>query len=412
MAIVDDLKLIDSIVGVQEPDELNGQSDDEDADVKFLAREAIKAAKEERFDDFAEITKMLAERVPAFDSVVEMSAAAYLLAGHSGKAIELLEELCEKDPESSSYSMQLADAYQARGWRLLAAEQYKKTIELDPRNRRAYAERIDCYVMSKKKVDIKQLTLDAIAELKAQGMESVRLYAYAFTSEYYSYSEDDEMRYLRAIINIMKTDDDYPRAEFHRVVDELLDIVEDTDGYDILPYIREMVDIIPGVHEEDIEDLGYFEMKSEVESLYGIYPNILCDLLSDLRREVYADYDEDYDEENALNEKMGMECSILADLDGYRPHLKRLSTDHPKLYEMYSEFFDMAATLVDPEKLLNAKINALHAKGLEPLLSGADGREIKTKRDSGTYRRESPKIGRNDPCPCGSGKKYKKCCGA
>ena len=27
-------------------------------------------------------------------------------------------------------------------------------------------------------------------------------------------------------------------------------------------------------------------------------------------------------------------------------------------------------------------------------------------------RREAPKIGRNDPCPCGSGKKYKKCCGA
>ena len=27
------------------------------------------------------------------------------------------------------------------------------------------------------------------------------------------------------------------------------------------------------------------------------------------------------------------------------------------------------------------------------------------------YRRERPKIGRNDPCPCGSGKKYKKCCG-
>ncbi len=26
-------------------------------------------------------------------------------------------------------------------------------------------------------------------------------------------------------------------------------------------------------------------------------------------------------------------------------------------------------------------------------------------------RREEPKIGRNDPCPCGSGKKYKKCCG-
>lgn len=30
---------------------------------------------------------------------------------------------------------------------------------------------------------------------------------------------------------------------------------------------------------------------------------------------------------------------------------------------------------------------------------------------AGTLRREQPKVGRNDPCPCGSGKKFKKCCG-
>ena len=27
-----------------------------------------------------------------------------------------------------------------------------------------------------------------------------------------------------------------------------------------------------------------------------------------------------------------------------------------------------------------------------------------------TVRRQAPKVGRNDPCPCGSGKKYKNCC--
>ena len=27
------------------------------------------------------------------------------------------------------------------------------------------------------------------------------------------------------------------------------------------------------------------------------------------------------------------------------------------------------------------------------------------------YVRAMPKVGRNDPCPCGSGKKFKKCCG-
>ena len=38
-------------------------------------------------------------------------------------------------------------------------------------------------------------------------------------------------------------------------------------------------------------------------------------------------------------------------------------------------------------------------------------REKKVVRTSQPIRVEN-KVGRNDPCPCGSGKKYKKCCGA
>ncbi|MCU6760917.1 Predicted metal-binding protein related to the C-terminal domain of SecA [uncultured Roseburia sp.] len=34
----------------------------------------------------------------------------------------------------------------------------------------------------------------------------------------------------------------------------------------------------------------------------------------------------------------------------------------------------------------------------------------KEQKNAGTIRKEK-KIGRNDPCPCGSGKKYKHCCG-
>jgi uncharacterized protein len=34
------------------------------------------------------------------------------------------------------------------------------------------------------------------------------------------------------------------------------------------------------------------------------------------------------------------------------------------------------------------------------------------RKAGSTVRREQPKTGRNDLCPCGSGKKYKKCCGA
>jgi len=35
----------------------------------------------------------------------------------------------------------------------------------------------------------------------------------------------------------------------------------------------------------------------------------------------------------------------------------------------------------------------------------------KTGESPGTFRRAGPKVRRNDPCPCGSGKKYKQCHG-
>ncbi len=47
---------------------------------------------------------------------------------------------------------------------------------------------------------------------------------------------------------------------------------------------------------------------------------------------------------------------------------------------------------------------------LEAIHSVDGGSKIGTDVDR-TVRNEGPKIGRNDPCPCGSGKKYKNCCG-
>ena len=37
--------------------------------------------------------------------------------------------------------------------------------------------------------------------------------------------------------------------------------------------------------------------------------------------------------------------------------------------------------------------------------------EGEVKLELAPVRREMPKVGRNEPCPCGSGKKYKNCCG-
>ena len=59
------------------------------------------------------------------------------------------------------------------------------------------------------------------------------------------------------------------------------------------------------------------------------------------------------------------------------------------------------------EEWLQTPRQTLEGKKPSELLAG--GRLLPQKVE--TFRRESPKVGRNDPCPCGSGKKHKKCCG-
>ncbi len=71
---------------------------------------------------------------------------------------------------------------------------------------------------------------------------------------------------------------------------------------------------------------------------------------------------------------------------------------------------------IDPEKLyynmVEAKASWLYElPAWDSILTEEKRKELyKEQKKSGTVKRESKKIYPNDACPCGSGKKYKKCC--
>lgn len=73
------------------------------------------------------------------------------------------------------------------------------------------------------------------------------------------------------------------------------------------------------------------------------------------------------------------------------------------------EMPDILRKRKEQEERQNARVKELSAlfsnyrKNIEQAKFEDGGRVVPFKRDS-------PKVGRNDPCPCGSGKKYKKCC--
>ncbi|HPX25269.1 MAG TPA: preprotein translocase subunit SecA [Treponemataceae bacterium] len=62
---------------------------------------------------------------------------------------------------------------------------------------------------------------------------------------------------------------------------------------------------------------------------------------------------------------------------------------------------------------MNAQHNAMHSFDGSAARQAAAASPMASKRqgDNVTVVRSTPKVGRNDPCPCGSGKKYKQCCG-
>ena len=71
---------------------------------------------------------------------------------------------------------------------------------------------------------------------------------------------------------------------------------------------------------------------------------------------------------------------------------------------------------IDLEKLyfnmLDAKAEYLYTiEAWDTLLSEEKKEEIRKEWKNSKTVKSEPKIGRNDPCPCGSGKKYKKCHG-
>ena len=60
---------------------------------------------------------------------------------------------------------------------------------------------------------------------------------------------------------------------------------------------------------------------------------------------------------------------------------------------------------------MRGRLIAAAAAGVMAIYDYFEAERILARRGAAPFRREEPKVGRNQPCPCGSGKKFKHCCG-
>jgi len=104
--------------------------------------------------------------------------------------------------------------------------------------------------------------------------------------------------------------------------------------------------------------------------------------------------------EKAPSEKTDDE--LAAELDKMSPQILAQAKD-PRMRELIISIY--RKMLIDGVNINDDKEVKKWMKKHPEVLQGGEAVKVET------VRREEPKVGRNDPCSCGSGKKYKKCCG-
>ncbi len=214
-------------------------------------------------------------------------------------------------------------------------------------------------------------------------------------------------------------------------------------GGDLRDEIFQMIeDLVDGLIEKFTDEKSYAEewhlkaLKESVFELFGLRldPGPVEDLTQDSIREkilglARAAYEQKEAEIGASIMRELEQFILLQSVDNqWKDHL--LSMDHLKegiglrgygqrdpLREYQKEGYEMFMEMIERIKVESISLLFHIRPSREESLALATPKEqeIYLSRGDGEKRtpvkREGRKIGRNEPCPCGSGKKYKKCCG-
>ncbi len=241
---------------------------------------------------------------------------------------------------------------------------------------------------------------------------------------------DDVMNQQRTVIygrrrELLKGDD---------IKSSVMDLIEESTDESVAAYCDERVD--PSMWEIDSlkeSFLEQFRFTPEINDEY-LDKNRTGDLKDSLLEQVHAVYEKKEEEFSEPVLRHIEKVIMLQTIDTlWKEHL--LAMDHlkegiglrgygqkdPKQeykregYQMFMEmmgrvYFDVLQKLFSVQIAREEDVEALEQRRQQRMFlsRGEDGAPPPERKP---VKRVTEKVGRNDPCPCGSGKKYKKCCG-
>lgn len=377
----------------------------------------------EKSTDFSLMRDVCEEAVRLFPDKVQFRyhlAIAQRKAGNTGKAVKTSEELVKREPENKWYWKELAMACIERGFTKKAFPAILKAYEMGCRdNDFLLSASLMCNEISQCDTGMKLLfalvekekhwsrqeipeVLEAYTGLcvMEKGSDAGRVLESLerFLMQYSVYLEENMEMLLQVLMTVMlllEKDNTYTEM-IDRIVQHLQNTCRSEEN-------RELISIF--VEERKLDRLFNDERIGETIK-YGIVPYI----------------EEEMDAEVRTYGILDMKLCMLKEKEEILPQLEIIEKEYLFFYEKISDFVEKLRS----GKNLDYMKEALQRQYASLSQYMSDGRYFELYpeekiRSCGTvfyqdeesqpYVRETKKVGRNDPCPCGSGKKYKHCCG-
>ena len=404
---------------------------------KSFLDEANKYIQMGDFEYAIDILKEAKSKIPQKVIYDELLGEVYLLSGHTGNAVKIYQELALQEPSNTVYQRRLGDAYRERGFTKKAIAQYEHSIELAPEHIGNWLGLGECYLNGWESEQVWSVFERGTPYFSEYGPDSLKFHLAILFFSIRTQKEDSYTKALEWIKHCLHQDS--------ALAKELLEDIDRWDGsraietrwtaeafYRLYQFLLELV--------PDNEHIA-----KSCEELQLIWEVFAIDEDERLQLQIAAltdNLDRNCGCPHCEIERGILELEILGNLPDSRKELRILKAEYPKQYEKNKVFYSQVLDPRKEQRLLDQTIRKLsrlvkknpleYEEVLEELFMPPDMIRLLNEMlgvDAGIgdeyemgewdepvitqpFIRESPKIGRNDPCPCGSGKKYKKCCGA
>jgi hypothetical protein len=361
-----------------------------------------------RSNQAAELYRMILKSHPELDTVREQYAKSLSANDKTGKASEVWEELCRRHPDDPYYARGLGKSYLDRGWNKKASAETRRSLLLDRSSLDGWSLLISCTIAGIKNnpaiwnelENICREAMETVETVKTDEWKKIHIYTYAFIT-IGAKERNKAGDYLREIIRMTREGGRDGQEEGWQSIQEILMAVPSVGLAGFYSELKEMAGLFPNTDEKSLWGaLDEIKIDIEIESLVEKkFPEIFRDLFRILNAEFESDEDD--------LELIAIEYILIENKNIYDPQIRRLKKEFPDLYDLHGPFFNEMLRTRDPDKMLYQRSKKIKKLRRE---AGLPEDDPDSEPEQPVHHTQS-KVGRNDPCPCGSGKKYKKCCG-